>query len=216
MKNTAKKVTIVIVSVFALAFAFGFGSLSNQSELKSLNGSINAKNVKIENLTTDLEDQNKNVDNIKKESTKIVNQEKDKNSELTKQIDSLKVEKNSLDNELSEAYEEIKADTKELDRLNSLVSQQAQTAPQEQQPVQTVEKPQNDEFETLLNNFTNEMTKLDNSDYAMKSGLNTQEYQNSLLSSIENKGLTDSEKAQLKIMIGGLVETFDNILRGTF
>lgn len=239
MKNTAKKVTIVIVSVFALAFAFGFGSLSNQSELKSLNGSINAKNVKIENLTTDLENQNKNVDNIKKESTKIVNQEKDKNSELTKQIDSLKVEKDSLNNELNEAYEEIKADTKELDRLNSLVSQQAQTAPQEQQPVetapqventakeeetqaeaaqtvQTVEKPQNDEFETLLNNFTNEMTKLDNSDYAMKSGLNTQEYQNSLLSSIENKGLTDSEKAQLKIMIGGLVETFDNILRGTF
>lgn len=229
MKNTAKKVTITIISVIVLAFAFGFGSLSNQNELKSLNGSIDTKNVKIENLTTDLENQNKNVDKVKNESEKEISQEKAKNLELTKQIDSLKAEKDNINNELNEAYEEIKADTKELDRLNSLVSQQAQTAPQVQntapqletqaqtvQTVATAEPVQNNEFETLLNNFTAEMTKLDNSDYAMKSGLNAQEYQNSLLSSIENKGLTDSEKAQLKSVIGGLVETFNNIINGTF
>ncbi len=232
MKNTAKKITITIVSVIALVLAFGFGSLSNQNELKSLKSSIDTKNVKIENLMTDLENQNKNVDKVKKESEEEINQEKNKNLELTKQINSLKSEKDNINNELNEAYEEIKADTKELDRLNSLVLQQTQTAPQAQntapqaeketptaQTVATVEKVetvQNNEFQTLLNNFTDEMTKLDNSDYAMKSGLNTQEYQNSLLSSIENKGLTDSEKAQLKSVIGGLVETFNNIINGTF
>lgn len=169
---------------------------------------------------------------MKKESEEEINQEKNKNLELTKQINSLKSEKDNINNELNEAYEEIKADTKELDRLNSLVSQQTQTAPEVQntapqteekapqvqtvEKVETVQTAQKDEFETLLNNFTAEMTKLDNSDYAMKSGLNTQEYQNSLLSSIENKGLTDSEKAQLKSVIGGLVETFNNIVNGTF
>lgn len=232
MKNTAKKVVITVISVISLALAFGFGSLSNQNELKSLKNTIDTKNVKIENLTTDLENQNKNVDKVKKESNEEINQEKNKNVELTKQINSLKAEKDNINNELNEAYEEIKADTKELNRLNSLVTEQPKAEPQAQntapqaeekapavQTVQTVEKVetvQNDEFETLLNNFSNEMTKLDNSDYAMTSGMNTEQYQKMLLSSIENKGLTDSEKAQLKSVIGGLVETFSNIVNGTF
>lgn len=229
MKNTAKKVVITVISVIALALAFGFGSLSNQNELKSLKNTIDTKNVKIENLTTDLENQNKNVDKVKKESNEEINQEKNKNLELTKQINSLKAEKDNINNELNEAYEEIKADTKELNRLNSLVAEQPKVQPQAQntapqaeekapavQTVEKVETVQNDEFETLLNNFSNEMTKLDNSNYAMTSGMNTEQYQNMLLSSIKNKGLTDSEKAQLKSVIGGLVETFSNIVNGTF
>lgn len=232
MKNTAKKVVITVISVIALALSFGFGSLSNQNELKSLKNTIDTKTVKIENLTTDLENQNKNVDNVKKESDKLINQEKNKNTELTKQINILKAEKDSINNELNEAYEEIKADTAELDRLNNKVADQQKelSAQPKEQPqtennsvtssndkiIETAQKVQNDDFVNVLNNLNNEMKKLDNSNYAMTSGMNTEQYQNMLLSSIENKGLTDDEKAQAKNVIIGLVETFNNIVNGTF
>lgn len=224
MKNV-KNIVIVIVAVVACVVSFSVGSHQNDSELKSLNSKVSYDINKIKELT---ESNNNNVKYITELENKATEKEQ-KESDQTKEINSLKAEKDSINNELNEAYEEIKADTKELDRLNSLVSQQTQTAPQventakevetQAQTVQTVatnETTQKDEFETLLNNFTAEMTKLDNSDYAMKSGLNVQEYQNSLLSSIENKELTDDEKAQLKSVIGGLVETFNNIVNGTF